>query len=395
MSFIITLTGILFVTQLVSHFFNRWGIPDVIGQILVGIVAGPAVLGWIHQTAMIEEFQEIGVIVLMFIAGLESDLSLLKKYLKPAMAVAVGGMALPIVVMGLASQLFGLQWFESLFIGVIFSATSVSISVAVLREFNQIDSKEGATVLGAAVADDIGGVLILSVLISLMNGKGGESSTSLPLIIMMQAIFFGGTYLLVRWLAPYLMHLSKRLLTTAAPAVMAMILCLGMASLADLVHLSGAVGAFFAGIAVANTKARHDIAEAFEPLGYAVFIPVFFVNVGLVMRLNHFLDSLVFIVVMTILACLTKLIGSGGGAMLMGFDRQSGYVIGSGMIARGEMALITAQIGYEAHLLSSKYYSDVITVVVLATVLAPFILKHALKRLHHPRNLLKQKSIPT
>lgn len=384
MSFIITLTGILFVTQLVSHFFNRWGIPDVIGQILVGIVAGPAVLGWIHQTAMIEEFQEIGVIVLMFSAGLESDLSLLKKYLKPAMAVAVGGMALPIVVMGLASQLFGLQWFESLFIGVIFSATSVSISVAVLREFNQIDSKEGATVLGAAVADDIGGVLILSVLISLMNGKGGESSTSLPLIIMMQAIFFGGTYLLVRWLAPYLMHLSKRLLTTAAPAVMAMILCLGMASLADLVHLSGAVGAFFAGIAVANTKARHDIAEAFEPLGYAVFIPVFFVNVGLVMRLNHFLDSLVFIVVMTILACLTKLIGSGGGAMLMGFDRQSGYVIGSGMIARGEMALITAQIGYEAHLLSSKYYSDVITVVVLATVLAPFILKHALKRLHHP-----------
>lgn len=384
MSFIITLTGILFVTQLVSHFFNRWGIPDVIGQILVGIVAGPAVLGWIHQTAMIEEFQEIGVIVLMFIAGLESDLSLLKKYLKPAMAVAVGGMALPIVVMGLASQLFGLQWFESLFIGVIFSATSVSISVAVLREFNQIDSKEGATVLGAAVADDIGGVLILSVLISLMNGKGGESSTSLPLIIMMQAIFFGGTYLLVRWLAPYLMHLSKHLLTTAAPAVMAMILCLGMASLADLIHLSGAVGAFFAGIAVANTKARHDIAEAFEPLGYAVFIPVFFVNVGLVMRLNHFFDSLVFIVVMTILACLTKLIGSGGGAMLMGFDRQSGYVIGSGMIARGEMALITAQIGYEAHLLSSKYYSAVITVVVLATVLAPFILKHALKRLHHP-----------
>lgn len=384
MSFIITLTGILFVTQLVSHFFNRWGIPDVIGQILVGIVAGPAVLGWIHQTAMIEEFQEIGVIVLMFIAGLESDLSLLKKYLKPAMAVAVGGMALPIVVMGLASQLFGLQWFESLFIGVIFSATSVSISVAVLREFNQIDSKEGATALGAAVADDIGGVLILSVLISLINGKGGESSTSLPLIIMMQAIFFGGTYLLVRWLAPYLMHLSKHLLTTAAPAVMAMILCLGMASLADLVHLSGAVGAFFAGIAVANTKARHDIAEAFEPLGYAVFIPVFFVNVGLVMRLNHFFDSLVFIVVMTILACLTKLIGSGGGAMLMGFDRQSGYVIGSGMIARGEMALITAQIGYEAHLLSSKYYSDVITVVVLATVLAPFILKHALKRLHHP-----------
>lgn len=382
MSFIATLAGILLATQLVSHLFARWGIPDVIGQILVGVVAGPAMLNWVHQTEMINEFQEIGVIILMFIAGLESDLNLLKKYLKPAVVVALMGMILPVVVMGLAADLFGMQWFESLFVGVIFSATSVSISVAVLREYQQLDSKEGATILGAAVADDIGGVIALSVLISMMRGQGfdGEQNMSLGLTIFLQLLFFVGTYLLVKFLAPYLMHASQRMLTIAAPAVAAMIICLTMAALADKVSLSGAVGAFFAGIAIGNTKTSEVVNQSFVPLGYALFIPVFFVNVGLSMRLDHFVDSLLFIIVMTILACLTKLLGCGGGAKMMGFDFNSSYVIGSGMVARGEMALITAQIGYEAHLLSEKYYSDVITVIVLATILAPFILKNALQK---------------
>lgn len=381
MNFIATLAIILLVTQVVSHFSMRMGIPDVIGQILVGIVMGPAVFGWITQTHMINEFQEIGVIILMFIAGLESDLSLLKKYLKPAVVVALMGMLLPIVIMGVAADLYGMQWFESLFIGVIFSATSVSISVAVLRDYNQLGSKEGATILGAAVADDIGGVFLLSILISMMNGQSGQRM-SLPLVILLQVIFFGGTYLLVRWLAPYLMEISSDLLTTAAPSVVAMILCLGMAALADAVHLSGAVGSFFAGIAIANTKKKEVINRSFVPIGYAMFIPIFFVNVGLSMRFDHFLDSLWFIIMMTILACLTKLLGCGGGAKLTGFDLNSSYIIGSGMIARGEMSLITAQIGFQAHLLSEKYYSDIITVIVLATILAPFILKHSLYRMH-------------
>lgn len=383
MEFIATLTIILLVTLVVSHYSIRLGVPDVIGQILVGIVMGPAVLGWIHQTEMINEFQEIGVIILMFIAGLESDLSLLKKYLKPAIVVALMGMLLPIVVMGVACDIYGMQWFESLFIGVIFSATSVSISVAVLRDYNQLGSKEGATILGAAVADDIGGVIALSILISMMNGRGGEK-ISLPLVICLQVLFFGGTYLLVKWLAPYLMEISSDMLPTAAPSVLAMALCLGMAALADAVHLSGAVGSFFAGIAVANTTKREAINHSFVPIGYAIFIPVFFVNVGLSMRFDHFMDSFWFIVIMTVLAIFTKLAGCGGGAKMTGFNWGSSYIIGSGMIARGEMALITAQIGFQAHLLSEKYYSDIITVIVLATLFAPFILKHSLHQVHGP-----------
>ena len=383
MEFIATLAGLLLATQVVAHLCRRVEIPEVIGQILVGIIVGPVLHNWVHLDGMMNEFQEIGVIILMFIAGLESDLSLLKKYLRPAVIVAVIGVIVPVLVMGGASYLFGFTKMESLFIGVIFSATSVSISVAVLREFKRLDSREGATILGAAVADDIIGVIMLSIMISMINGsQGGHTNMPLGMALLLQVLFFGGTYLVVRWLAPYLMHLSERLLTVAAPSVMAMIICLGMAALADYVGLSGAVGSFFAGIAVANTHRKETIDRSFIPIGYALFIPLFFVSVGLNMRFDNLQRSFVFVIVMTILACLTKLVGCGAGAKLSGFNLPSSYVVGSGMVARGEMALITAQIGYEAHLMSSMYYSDVITVIILATVLAPFMLKHALKSAH-------------
>lgn len=143
MEFIATLAGLLLLTQIVAHYCRRIEIPEVIGQIIVGILVGPAVLNWVHLNAMMNEFQEIGVIILMFIAGLESDLSQLRKYLKPAFFVAAAGALIPVLVMAPASYFFGFTKTESVFIGVIFAATSVSISVAVLREFNQLSSREG------------------------------------------------------------------------------------------------------------------------------------------------------------------------------------------------------------------------------------------------------------
>lgn len=383
MPFIAVVAIILLLTQIVSQLCRRVQIPEVIGQIVVGIILGPAVLNLVHIGPMMDEFQKLGVIILMFIAGLESDIGLLKKYIRPAIIVAVCGVILPVALMGSTSLLFGFNHFEALFTGVIFSATSVSISVAVLREYNQLNSKEGATILGAAVADDIIGVILLSIMISMMSGFHiGHTTQHQPigLVIIEQLAFFGGVYLLVRWLAPYLMHTSQRMLTMASTSVMAMIICLTMASLADLVGLSSAIGAFFAGIAVANTDVKDVVDRSFNPIGYALFIPLFFVSVGLNMRLDHFWASIPFIVVMTVLACLTKFFGCGIGARISGFDWPSSSVIGSGMVARGEMALITAQIGFNAHLMSDKYYSDIISVIILATVIAPFMLRYSLRR---------------
>ncbi|MDN2452198.1 cation:proton antiporter [Lactobacillus sp. UCMA15818] len=385
MSFIGSLVIILLFTTLAGHLTARVGIPAVLGQLLIGIIIGPGVLNIIHPTDLIEQFAEIGVILLMFMAGIESNMQQLKKYFKPALAVALSGVLLPVIVMGTASFCFGYHFQEALFIGVVFSATSVSISVVVLREFKALNSKEGATVLGAAVADDILGVLLLSLMIAIVgsnSGTGGqESPKNILLQLVLQGLFFAGVFLLVRWIAPSIMYLSTKLLIPTSRTISAMIICLSMAYIAEVVGLSGAIGAFFAGIAVGQTPTKKIVNTNIEPISNAIFVPVFFVSIGLSVSFNNFLVSLPFIVIMTTLAILTKWLGGEMGSLVAGFDRNSGRVIGTGMIARGEMALITAQIGFNAHLLDKNLYIDIIFVIVIATLLAPLLLRWSLRKL--------------
>lgn len=384
MAFLGTLCLILVLTTLAGNFANRLGVPAVIGELLIGILIGPAILDWVQLNSLVNLFADIGVVILMFLGGLESNLDLLMKYLRPAIVVATLGVIFPITLMGLVSWWWGFSALESLFIGVIFSATSVSISVAVLKEFHALSTREGATILGAAVADDIIGVILLSLMISLLASQGIKAAGSQPnlaVVLIEQVAFFGGTYVLVKWVAPYLMHLSERLVMASSVTIMSMVICLGMAWIADIVGLSGAIGAFFAGIAVAHTPYRAVLADHVEPLGNSIFIPVFFVSVGLNMTLDHMAANMGIIVILTILACLTKFLGCGLGAHWCGFDKISSSVIGTGMIARGEMGLITAQIGHQAGLLGNASYSAMILVIVLATVLAPLLLKQALKRM--------------
>lgn len=381
MSFIGALCILLVLTTLAGHLSNRIGVPSVIGQILVGIIVGPAVFGWIHLDNMINLFSQIGVIILMFIGGLESNLKLLRKYLRPAIVVAIIGVIFPVIMIGGACWAFSFSPLEAIFIGVVFSATSVSISVEVLRDYKSLDTKEGATILGAAVADDIIGVILLSIMISIMGTQGvatGGSSTSLTLVFIEQIAFFGLTYLMVKWIVPYMMRIGERLLMASSVTITSMVICLEMAYIAEAVGLSGAVGAFFAGIAVAHTPYRDTIENHMEPIGYAVFVPMFFVSIGLNMSFAHIGDSLLFVGILTILACLSKLFGCGIGALMNGFNLNSSYMIGSGMISRGEMGLITAQIGFSSGLLSDSYYSDLILVIILSTLIAPFLLKHAI-----------------
>lgn len=382
MDLIGSLVIILICTTLCDHLFTRSGLPGVLGQLIAGILIGPAVLNVVQPTTNLAEFAQIGVILLMFMAGIESNLSQLKKYFKPALAVAIAGVILPIVVMGGASFLFGYHFQEALFIGVVFSATSVSISVVVLREFKQLESREGATILGAAVADDIIGVLLLSLMIALIGGNDSATvgnGSGLARQLLFQGLFFVGVYLLVKWVAPAIMNLSKKLLVPTSRTICAIIICLSMAFLADEVGLSGAIGAFFAGIAVGQTSARKVADQYIEPIGNAIFIPVFFVNIGLELSFSNLFSSLPFILLMTLLAILTKWFGGELGARLTGFDQKSGRIVGTGMVARGEMALITAQIGFSAHLLAKSLYVDLILVIVLATLVAPLLLRWSLK----------------
>jgi len=383
MNFIGPLCLILITTTIAGHFANRIGIPAVIGELLVGILLGPAILNWIKLDSMVSAFSDIGVIILMFLGGLESDLGLLKKYLRPAIIVAISGVVLPVVIMGFVTWALGFSILEAIFIGVIFSATSVSISVAVLKQYHALSTREGATILGAAVADDIIGVLLLSLMISLLSSQGihaGGHQPTLAIILIEQVLFFCGAYLLVKWIAPYLMQLSEKLIVPSSVTIMSIIICLSMAWVANLVGLSGAIGAFFAGIAIANTPYKTLLADHVEPLGNSIFIPVFFVSVGLNMTFNHFMKNLFLIVVLIVLAGLTKWIGCGLGAKMSGFGNNSSSIIGTGMIARGEMGLITAQIGHQAGLLNNTDYSAMILVIIVVTLISPLLLKRTLNR---------------
>lgn len=273
MEFILYLVLILLATKLAGDLSVRLGQPAVLGKLLIGIVLGPAVLGWVQEGSFIHQFAEIGVLLLMFIAGLETDLDQLKKNWKSAFAVAVGGIILPFIGGYSSALAFGFDQPHALFFGIIFCATSVSISVQVLKEMNQLGSREGTTILGAAVVDDVLVVVLLAVLMSLM-GTGGD--VSLGLLIGKKLIFFA-VIIAAGWLiVPRIMKWLAPLRVTEAVISTALVVCFGFAYFAEWMNMAGIIGAFAAGIAVAQTSYKHTVESKVEPIAYAVFVPVFF-----------------------------------------------------------------------------------------------------------------------
>lgn len=381
MEFIGILCLILIGTTIASHFSRRFGIPAVIGQLLIGILLGNAGLKLVHPDILVDDFSEIGVILLMFLAGIESDLSLLKKYFRPGMFVATLGILFPVILGTVGGSLFHINLNESFFLGLILAATSVSISVEVLKELNVINTKEGSTILGASVVDDILVVLIVSLSMSFLGGKSG-SDTSLPLMIGEQVLFFMVVFFLIRWGAPYLMKLSKKLLAESSVIIVSLILCLSMSYLADLIGLSSVIGAFFTGVAIGQTKVWEEVQLNVEAIGYAVFIPVFFVSIGLEVTFESLGAQLGLIIVITLFAIVSKLLGGFMGSKLVGFSNDSSLMVGSGMVSRGEMALIIVQLGFQAQLVSASNYSAFILIILLTTLSSPFLLKYFTKRVY-------------
>ncbi|MDA9472483.1 cation:proton antiporter [Enterococcus sp. 5H] len=378
MEFLLTLCLVLLFTKLAGHFCNRVGIPSVIGELLVGIIIGPALLGWVKPDEFMHYFSEIGVIILMFIAGLESDLELLKKYWRPALAVALMGILFPAVMGFGVGEIFNFSMQQSIFLGVLFSATSVSISVQVLKDLKKIDTEEGATILGAAVVDDIVVVLILGIMLSLMNQSSPDNGLPIWEVLLLKVFFFMVIFAASKWLVPRILNLSEKLIAIEAVSAFSLVICLGFAYFAEMLDMGAIIGAFFAGVAIAQTGYRKRVDEKLEPIGYAVFIPMFFVSIGLNMTFAGMSKHFLFILLLTVVAVVSKLVGGALGARFTGFKGISTIVIGSGMVSRGEMALIIAQVGLTSSFLSEEYYSSVIMVIILTTIIAPLLLKAAI-----------------
>ncbi|RAU96140.1 cation:proton antiporter [Paenibacillus sp. YN15] len=372
MTFILYLALILLLTKVFGHLSTLLGQPSVLGKLLAGIIVGPAVLGWIENTDFIHYIAETGVILLMFIAGLETDLEQLKRSWKSAMAVAAGGIILPFAgIAGLAAA-FGLDLSYALFMGVVFSATSVSISVQVLKDLNRLQSREGTTILGAAVLDDVLVVILLAVMMSLL---GAGSDLSIGMMVGKQLLFFL-VIVLAGWLAvPRFMKLLERLSVTEPVITMALVVCFAFAYFADMMGMAAIIGSFAAGISISQTSFKHTVEAKIEPIAYSIFVPVFFVSIGLQVSFQGVLNQLLFVAALTLAAVVTKLAGSALGGRLTGLSNHSAWAVGSGMISRGEVALIIAAAGLQAQLLPAAYFTPVIIAIILTTLIAPSLLK--------------------
>lgn len=369
--FILQIVLVLFATKLAGNFAARLGQPSVLGKIIVGIILGPALLGWVHDTELLTVFSQIGVLLLMFLAGLETDLQEMNRNKKAAILVALGGIILPIILGYAGAQYYGMSTGEAIFIGLLLSATSVSISVQALRELGWLNSKEGSTLLGAAVLDDIVVVILIAIAMSFFAG----SDTNIGLLIGKKVLFFAILIVLAKWFIPQFIKVFKKFKVTESILSAGLIICFGLSYFAELLGIAGIIGAFFAGIAIAQTEFRKEIEHKVEPIAYGIFVPFFFVSIGIAVSFDGIGDQIGFIIVFSIIAVVSKFVGSGLGAKLAGFDTRSSMGVGAGMVSRGEVALILAAMGLEGGLLPGNYYTSVIIVIIVTTIVTPPLLK--------------------
>lgn len=378
MEFILSLALILIFTKLAGDLSVRLGQPSVLGKLIVGVILGPALLNWVPKSDFIHYMAEIGVLLLMFIAGLETDLDQLKKNWKAAFAVAVGGVILPFIGGYGAAIGFGMTQTHALFFGLLFCATSVSISVQTLKDMNQLSSREGTTILGAAVVDDVLVVVLLAVMMSLLGTGAGDISISL--LIGKKLLFFVIIIAAGWFLVPRIMKWMEPLKVTETVITAGLIICFGFSYFAEWMGVAGIIGAFAAGIAISQTSFKHEVESKIEPIAYSIFVPVFFVSIGLNVTFDGVGSQIWFIVVISLIAIVTKLLGGGAGALLTGFDRKSSVAIGAGMISRGEVALIIASTGLASGLLDSEYFTSVVIMVIITTLVTPPLLKITFSR---------------
>ncbi|MFB6467562.1 cation:proton antiporter [Cytobacillus sp. Hz8] len=367
---ILQLAVILIASKIAGDISAKLGQPSVLGKLLIGILLGPSVLGIISETETLNEISQIGVILLMFIAGLETDLDDFKRTGKAAGFVGVNGIVVPLLLGYLAGIFMDLSQIQSWFLGLLLSATSVSISVQALKELNQLKSREGTTILGAAVIDD---VLVIIALAFLMSFTGED--VHLGQIIVKKVFFFGGA-ILVGWkVVPWVLRRFAPLRISEAVLSSALIICFLFAYFAEFTGVAAIIGAYIAGVAISVTQYREEVFEKVETISYSLFVPVFFTTIGVSAEFGGISDHLGLIVILSIIAIVSKLIGSALGAKVAGFNWKSSLGIGSAMVSRGEVALIIASIGMEAKLLTQDLFAVLIVVVLVTTIVTPPMMK--------------------
>lgn len=364
---------VLLAAKLGDEVFKRIGQPAIVGEILGGVLIGPAVLGWVEVNEVLRVFSELGVVFLLFWVGLKTRLSEMQAVGKVAVGVGSAGVVLPFLGgLGLGLAL-GESTETSVFLGAALAATSAGITSATFLELGIARRPAARTVLGAAVVDDILALILLSIAVGMAAEGGvdiGDIALSLAVALAFVAfVTLGGTRLLQS--RPQLLQAPR---FADSPLLPAVILCLGLAAFAAEIGLAALIGAFLAGMIVAETKDHNSIEEEVRPL-YWFFPPFFFAFIGIELDLDALFsaDALLLLAAVTVLAAATKLIPAYLASRSLG--REEAAIVGVGMIPRGEVGIVVASIGAAEGVVDAELFGVVVGMSILTTLVAPFVLR--------------------
>ncbi|MCH5260779.1 MAG: cation:proton antiporter [Lachnospiraceae bacterium] len=370
---------ILFSAKFFGVVARKCKAPQVVGQIIAGLLIGPCLLGWINQTDFIAKLAEIGVIILMFEVGLESDLKELMKTGPIALLIACAGVFVPLVLGTLLYMGFygtapwgSENFFKAVFIGTIMTATSVSITVASLQELGKIKSKVGTTIVSAAIIDDVIGILVLTFVIGFKNPDSKPSMVILQTIAFFAIAIVGG-YIVYK----VFFTLDKRYPHTRRIPIVSLAFCFALSYIAEKYFgIADITGAYIAGIVLCSLSDNEYIERKSDVISYMFFGPIFFANIGLKTSFNAMNGKLfAFCICFVLVALGAKIIGCGLVGKVCKYNWSDSLKIGVGMMTRGEVALIVAQKGLAAGLLTADYFTAVILLILVSSIATPIILK--------------------
>lgn len=383
---LLELSLLITAAKLAGYISSKLGQPAVLGEILAGLLLGPSLLnlpGWPVFSSpelpeVIDGLAEIGVIFLMFLAGLEVDLDQMRRSGRVVILAGVLGVIVPLL-MGLGTALpFNYTLVQSIAIGLLLTATSVSISAQTLLELGVLRSREGIALLGAAVVDDVLVILLVSVFIAIVTGSGSGAAGLLELII--RVLLFLVIFSVAGWfLIPPLLNKLDTLPISQGVLAGAVVLALLYAWSAEVLGAVAMItGAFMAGVFAGRSRVHHRIGEGISALTYGFFVPIFFINIGLHADIRALQGDMVALtIILALVAVISKVVGGGLGALAGGFGRGESLRLGIGMISRGEVGLIVAQLLVTNRVVPDAIITVAVIVVLITTLVTPPLLRAA------------------
>ena len=374
---------ILLAAKAAGYLSVRLGQPSVLGELLVGILLGPSLLDLLHLPFIegeklgetIKELGELGVLLLMFIAGLELHLDELTRNTKVSALAGIMGVLTPVALGTGTGLLFGLDTEAALFLGLTLGATSVSISAQTLMELKVLRTRVGLGLLGAAVFDDVMIILLLSIFLAVVSG--GTSAVGILWILVKMIIFLVASTAFGLYVLPKLVRITRKLPISQGVLSLAMVILLFYGVAAEVVGGMAAItGSFLAGLMFARCEEKERLEQGVSALAYGLFVPIFFVSIGLDVNIRDLQgEVLLLAAVIIVVAIASKFFGSGLGARWAGFTWRESWQMGAGMVSRGEVGLIVANVGIGAGLVSGGEFSAIVGMVLATTVVTPPMLR--------------------